>query len=57
MGHNGKLDKLQRNLHYDKIVQTDRLRDVELIFNSMIEKIDILLKMLKKMNETDKSKQ
>ena len=57
MKHNDKLDKLQRNLYYDKMTQNGRVREVGSFFDSMIKNIDNLLEILKKMDETNKLKQ
>lgn len=43
-----KLDKLQRNVYYDRMVQRERLKDAGSIFDSLIGNIDNLLKILNK---------
>lgn len=45
---NKKLDKLQRQLYYDRMVQEDRLQQAGSIFDSLINNIDKLLKILNK---------
>lgn len=45
---NKKLDKLQRQLYYDRLVQEDRLQQAGSIFDSLIGNIDKLLKILNK---------
>lgn len=51
---NKKLDKLQRQLYYDRMVQEDRLQQAGSIFDSLLGHIDTLLEILQK-NDKRKS--